>query len=189
MRKRDFLQDVTLSRHSALPDSHGIKQTAGAKSEGTSLTRMIEAMPRRALGGRGASAVLGGVIGGIVGLDTGILELGRVLRLHAAGILGFLPFLAPAARPATLESREEGVCALRHRRSVITMPMMMHDAAGLARSTTAPRWRTVGDLAVAELRGAFRELTTPVQIQSGSLLDARVIWGMRANASRSSYSC
>lgn len=123
--------------------------------------------------------MLGRVVGGIVGLDAGILELDRrVLRLHAAGILGFLALLAPAARPATLEGREEGVGALRHRRSVIAMPMVMHDAAGLARSTAPPRWRTVGDLAVAELRGAFRELTTPVQIQSGSLLDAARICGV-----------
>lgn len=136
-------------------------------------------MPGRALSGGGASAVLGGVIGGIVGLDAGILELARVLRQHAAGILGFLALFTPASRPATLKSREEGVGALRHRRSVITMPMMVHDAAGLARSTTAPRWRTIGDLAVAELRGAFRELTTPVQIQSGSLLNAGVICGRR----------
>lgn len=132
-------------------------------------------MPSRTLSGRGTSAVLGRVIGGIVGLDTKILELGPVLQLHATGILGFLPLLTPAARPATLQSREEGMGALGHRhRAVMPMMPMMMDDAGLARSIISPRRRAVRDLAVPELRGAFRELTAPVQVQSGSLLGASV---------------
>jgi len=59
--------------------------------------------------------------------------------LHATGILGLLPLLAPAARPTTLQSREESVSALGHRRRAVMsmMPMMMDDA-GLARSITSP---------------------------------------------------
>jgi len=44
-----------------------------------SFTWAIEAVPSRALSGRGTSAVLGRVIGGIVRLDTEILKLARVL--------------------------------------------------------------------------------------------------------------
>lgn len=134
---------------------------------------MIEAVPGRALRGRGTSAVLGGVIGGVVGLDAGILA--RVLRQHAAGILGLFPLLAPAPRPATLQGREEGVSALRDRHRAVPMMPMMMDNAGLARFITSPRRRAVRNLAIPELRGAFRELTAPVQIQSGSLLGACVI--------------
>lgn len=142
--------------------------------KGRSLTWAIEAVPSRALSGRGTSAVLGGVIGGIIGFDTEILVLAPVLRLHATGILGFLPFLTSAARPATLQSREKGLGALGHRRTVMPMMPMMMDDAGLARSTISPRRRAVRDLAVPELRGAFRELTAPVQVQSGSLWGASV---------------
>jgi len=67
-----------------------------------SLTWAIEAVPGRALSGRRTSAVFGGIVGGIIGLSTGILELARVLRLHATSILKLFPLLAPAARPAAL---------------------------------------------------------------------------------------
>lgn len=153
-------------------------------------------MPGRALGGRGASAVLGGVVGGVVGIGAGgALELARILRLQqAAGILGLLPLLAPAARPAALQSREERVGALRHRRGMMPMmAMMLSDAArtgavrtaaaaaaaaDAAAAAAAPRRRAavvvVRDLAVAELRGALRELAAPVQVQPGSFLGASV---------------
>lgn len=147
---------------------HGSNEYRGKR-----FTWMIEAVPGRALRGRGTPAVLGGVIGGIIGLDAGTLELARVLRLHAAGILGLFPLLAPAPRPATLQGREEGVSALRDRHRAVPMVPMMDDT-GLARSITSPRRRAVRDLAIPELRGAFRELTAPVQVQSGSLLGACV---------------
>lgn len=129
-------------------------------------------MPGRALSGRGTSAMLGRVIGGIIGLDARILELARIL--HAAGILRLFPLLAPAASPTTLQGREENVGALCHRcRTVPMMPMMVDDA-GSTRSIIPPRWRAIRDLVVPELRGAFRELTASVQVQSGSLWGASV---------------
>lgn len=121
-----------------------------------SLTWTIEAVPRRTLSGRGTSAVLGRVIGGIIGLDAGILELARILGLHAAGVLRFFPFLAPAARPTTFQSREESVGALRHRYRAVVPIMPMVDDARLTRSITPPRRRAIRDLAISELRGAFR---------------------------------
>lgn len=131
-------------------------------------------MPRRTLSGRGTSAMLGRVIGGIIGLDARILELARIL--HAAGILRFFPFLAPAARPTTFQSREESVGALCHRYRAVVPMMPMVDDARLTRSITPPRWRAIRNLAISELRGAFRELSTSVQVQSGSLLSASVTY-------------
>jgi len=58
---------------------------------------------------------------------------------------------------------------------------MMMDA-GLARSITSPRWRAVRYFVISELRGAFRELTAPVQVQSGSLLDASVTCKSECNS-------
>lgn len=132
-----------------------------ARENRPSLTWMIEAVPGRALSGRGTFAVLGRVIGGIIGLDARILQGARVL----VGVLGFFSLLASAARPATLQSREKRVCALRHgRRAVMMMTGLMPMMARLAGSIAPPRGRAVHDLVVAQLRGAFREQTTPVQI-------------------------
>lgn len=148
-----------------------------------SLTWAIEAVPGRALSGRRTSAVFGGIIGGIIGLSTGILELARVLRLHATSILELFPLLAPAARPAALQSREESMGALSHRhRAVMPMMPMMMDDVGLARYITPPRRRAVRNLVVPELRGAFRELTAPVQVQSGSFLGASVTYKLKCNS-------
>lgn len=151
---------------------------------------MIQAVSGRALRGRRASAVLGRVIGGVVGLDAGALELASFLRLHGAGVLGLFALLAPAARPAALQGGEERVGALRHRRAVIPMmPMMMMtmvDHAGLARIVAPPRRRAVGGPAAPQLRRALRQLTTPVQVQPGSLLRAGVVT-CRSKESRSRY--
>lgn len=124
--------------------------------------------------------MLGRVIGGVIGLDAGILELAGVLRLRqtAAAILGLLALLASAAHPPALERGEERVGALRHRGAAM-MPITVSDAgrAGLALTAAASRRRAadvVAGLAVAELRGALRELTAAVQVQSGSVLGAGI---------------
>lgn len=116
--------------------------------------------------------MLGRVIGGIIGLDARILELARIL--HAAGILWLFPLLAPTASPTTLQGSEENVGSLCHRCRTMPMMPMMVDDAGFTRSIIPPRWRAIRDLVVPELRGAFRELTASVQVQSGSLWGASV---------------
>lgn len=80
---------------------------------------MIETVPGWTLGGRRAYAVLGRVIGGVVGLDP--------LRQPAPTILRLFPFLAPVPAPPTFQGREEDVRALRHRGGVPMMAMMMDD--------------------------------------------------------------
>lgn len=82
---------------------------------------MIKAVPGRALRGRGAFAVLGGVIRGVIGFDAA--RLVGVLGEDVPGILRLLSFLAPTAGPSALQCREEGVRLLRHRGGVPLVPM------------------------------------------------------------------
>lgn len=135
---------------------------------------MFETMSGWTLCGRRAPAMFGGIISRIIRLNArcfkGCCLLGR---WYSATIFRFFSFFATATRPATFQCRKKCVGALCHRRRVSMMPVVMYHP-GLTTVLAAPRRREFLDFVVPELRGAFRKLSAPVQIQSRSFL-CRVI--------------
>lgn len=79
---------------------------------------MIETVPGWTLRCRRAFAVLGRVIGRVIGLDP---------AMWYPAIFRLFPFLAPVAAPPAFQGREEDVRTLRHRSGVSMVAMVVDD--------------------------------------------------------------